>query len=220
MLVSRTLRNLPFDEALSYVDAGAAFIDLRRVDAFLEVHIPGSLCLLYEWGPGMAARARDCLPLDLPMILMESDSAGPYPHGAAERAHSGGVASAGHSDSIDYVHAAASLRGKGFTVLGSTSDPINQWAAARGVPASTEIVHKTVPGSGTVLDVGDPGAESMPDSVHIPIEALWSRVDELRGADRVAVLSGYGVRAALAVGILERAGVREVLFWSERLAKD
>lgn len=193
MLATRTLRDLSFDEALSEVDAGAAFIDLRTVEQYLEVHVPSSLCLVYEWGPGMAARARDCLPLDLPMILMEADD-------------------------IDLIHAAASLRGKGFTVLGKTADPINQWAASRGPPVSTEVVHSTIPGTGTVLDVGDPGAEKMPDAVHIPIEVLWHRVDEIRGAERMAVLAGYAVRAALAVGILERAGVKEVIFWSERLA--
>jgi rhodanese-related sulfurtransferase len=193
MLATRTLRDLSFDEALSEVDAGAAFIDLRTVEQYLEVHVPGSLCLVYEWGPGMAARARDCIPLDLPMILMEADD-------------------------IDLIHAAASLRGKGFTVLGKTADPINQWAARRGAPVSTEVVHSTIPGTGTVLDVGDPGAEKMPDAVRIPIEELWPRVDEIRGAERVAVLAGYAVRAALAVGILERAGVKEIIFWSERLA--
>jgi rhodanese-related sulfurtransferase len=198
VVTTRTLRDLPFHEALALVDAGAAFIDLRSVEPYLDVHIPGSLCLLYERGPGMASRARDCLPLELPLILEVSDENG----------------------GIDLVHAAASLRGKGFTVVGKTSDPINQWAGIRGVPSSTEIVHSTISGSGIALDVGDPGAEHMEDAIRIPIESLWHRVgDELAGAERVAIVSGYGVRAALAVGILERAGVGEVLFWSERLAR-
>ena len=94
MLATRTLRRLPFEEALAAVDTGAAFVDLRPTDAYLEVHIPASLALLYERGPGMASRARDCLPLDLPLVLVDLGE-------------------------LDYVHAAASLRGKGFTVLGS-----------------------------------------------------------------------------------------------------
>jgi rhodanese-related sulfurtransferase len=188
MLATRTLRDLPFEGALAAVDGGAAFVDLRQVDPYLDVHIPGSLCLVYEWGPGLAARARDCLPLDLPMVLMELDD-------------------------LDYVHAAASLRGKGFTVIGKTRDPINNWAAARGVPASTEVISRTVQGTGTVLDVGDPGADEMEDALHIPIDQLWRRAGEVKDATRVAIVSGYGVRAALAVGILERAGIKEILFW-------
>jgi rhodanese-related sulfurtransferase len=191
MLATRTLRDLPFDEALAAVDEGAAFVDLRQVDAYLEVHIPGSLCLVYEWGPGLPARARDCLPLDLPLVLMDLDE-------------------------VDYLHAAASLRGKGFTVLGKTRDAINNWAAARGVPASTEVITRTVEGTGTALDVGDPGADKMEDTIYIPIDQLWKRIGEVKDASRVAVLSGYGVRAALAVGILERAGIREILFWRSK----
>jgi rhodanese-related sulfurtransferase len=191
MLATRTLRDLPFEEALAAVDGGAAFVDLRQVDAYLEVHIPGSLCLVYEWGPGLAGRARDCLPLDLPLVLMDLDE-------------------------VDYLHAAASLQGKGFTVLGKTRDAINNWAAARGVPTSTEVITKTVEGTGTALDVGDPGADEMEDAVHIPIDQLWKRVGEVKDASRVAVLSGYGVRASLAVGILERAGIGEILFWRSK----
>jgi rhodanese-related sulfurtransferase len=190
MPVTSTIRSLPFDDALAAVESGAAFVDLRAVDAYLEVHIPGSLCLLYERGPGMASRARDCLPLDLPLILLELDE-------------------------LDYTHAAASLRGKGFTVLGKTEDAINGWADARGIPATTERARGTLPGEGTVLDVGDPRAPHADEALRIPIDELWVRVAELE-ATRVAVTSGYGIFASLAVGILERAGIDEVILWEGR----
>ncbi len=89
-----TLRELDVDDARAYVDGGAALVDLRPVDDFLDVHVRGSLPLVYEFGPGMASRARDCLPLDLPLILLGTHDA-------------------------DVDNAAASLRGKGFAVLGT-----------------------------------------------------------------------------------------------------
>jgi hydroxyacylglutathione hydrolase len=192
MLATRTLRELAFEDALQLVDEGAAFIDLRKPTAYLEVHIPGSLCLVYEFGPGMASRARDCLPLDMAMVLMD------------------------HGPDADYVHAAAGLRGRGFTVLGKVTDALNRWADARGIPASTEVIRSTVEGTGTVLDVGDVGAPAVQDATHIPIDRLWLRVEELGKPERVAVVGGYGVRAALAVGILERAGLNQVLFYTDR----
>jgi hydroxyacylglutathione hydrolase len=192
MLAAQTLKDLSFDEAIACVDNGAAFVDLRRPGAYLEVHIPGSLCLVYEFGPGMASRARDCLPLDLPFVLMDL------------------------GDEFDYVHAAASLRGKGFTVLGKLEDALNAWASERGVPASTDITSSTISGTGTVLDVRDAGAPHMEDAVSIPVDQLWQRVDELGGPTRVAVLAGYGVRAALAIGILERAGIAEIIFFTKK----
>jgi hydroxyacylglutathione hydrolase len=188
VLTTTTLRELDLDDALTLVDEGAAFIDLRPVDAYLDVHVPGSLELLYEFGPGMASRARDCLPLDLILVLMDLGDA-------------------------DLINAAASLRGKGFTVAGSVADGINAWAERRGPPGSTDVVRGPHAPQGLVLDVCDPGAGSVPDAVRIPIEKLWWRVDEVASEPRVVVAAGAGVRAALAVGMLERAGVDAIVFW-------
>lgn len=187
MVTRPSVRTLPFEATAAAVERGAAFVDLRPIESYLEVHIPGSLALLYEFGPGMASRARDCLPLSVPLVLLEL----------------------GHGDG---AHAAGSLRGKGFTVLGQLSDGINEWAAGGGSPVSTEIV--TQP-QGRVLDVGDPGAQPGEDATRIPVDRLWARASELGDDEAITVASGYGVRAALAVGILERFG-HEVAIWDSR----
>lgn len=188
MATATTLLTLSFEESLTLSDEGAAFVDLRRIDDYLDVHVPASLELLYEFGPGMAARARDCLPLELPLILLDLGEG-------------------------DAVHAAASLRGKGFTVLGRVEDAINQWARIRGRPASTDVVSGSAAPEGAILNVGDPGARRLASAITIPIETLWPRLHEIAHEPRVTVVAGAGVRAALAVGMLERAGVDEVLFW-------
>ncbi|MGH2788087.1 MAG: rhodanese-like domain-containing protein [Actinomycetota bacterium] len=190
MPVPTTLLNLEFDEARAAVDEGAIFVDLRPSLDYLDVHIPGSIALLYEFGPGMAARARDCLPLDVPLVVLDD-----------------GVS--------DCPHAAASLRGKGFRVLGAVDDAINKWAAVASV-SSTEVVTGETAPPATVVDVGDPGAEPFSEAMVVPIERLWARAGELAPKAPLAVVSGFGVRAALAVGILERAGAGDVLVWSRR----
>jgi len=187
MLTRPSVRTLPFEDAAAAAERGAAFVDLRPIESYLEVHIPGSLALLYEFGPGMASRARDCVPLGVPLVLLDL----------------------GHGDG---AHAAGSLRGKGFTVLGQVTDGINEWAAAGGSPVSTEIVTRP---QGRVLDVGDPGAGPGEDATRIPVETLWARVSELDNGESITVASGYGVRAALAIGILERFG-HEVVVWDSR----
>ena len=182
-----TLQTIELDDALARVKSGALLCDLRGAADYLEVHIPGSIGLVYEFGPGMAGRARDCIPLNIPLILLSSGNA-------------------------DTRHAAASLRGKGFHVMGEVSDALNLWADAHGKLESTDLVDGPVPPSEPVLDVGDAGRRKHSGSLDIPIEVLWSRMEELRNEGSVTVLCGKGLRAALAVGMLERVDVN-VKLW-------
>lgn len=195
MLRSTTLRQLDFHEALAHVGHGGAFVDLRPIDDYLDVHVPGSLALLYEFGPGMAARARDCLPLSVPLVLLDL----------------------GHGDTVNAVGA---LRGKGFTVAGSVNDGINRWIETGGSPTSTEVLESARASGGIALEVGDPGTGETRGARHVPIELLWSRLEEFRNEPRVVVVAGIGVRAALAVGMLERAGVEEIVFWKKPRSRD
>ena len=189
MLATSTIRDLSFSEAAKSIDAGAAFVDLRPVEQYLDVHIPGSLSLLYERGPGFQSRARDCIPLNVPLILLGREG-------------------------VDMVNAAASLRGRGFDVPGQVTDGINEWSRWYGTPASTETYRGPEPTQGVVLDVYDPGAIPLDNSTQIPIEKLWSRSAEVAGESLVFVAAGRGVRAALAVGILERAGTPDIIYWN------
>jgi rhodanese-related sulfurtransferase len=189
MPVTTTLLELEFEEAKAAVEGGAAFVDLRPSRDYLDVHIPGSLGLMYEFGPGMAGRARDCIPLEVPLVLLDD----------------------GESDCI---HAAASLRGKGFEVLGKVTDAINKWTEVGSVK-STEVVTGDDTSNATILDVGDPGSIRSDGSLRVPVERLWMKAPELARQSPIIVIAGFGVRAALAVGILERAGA-EVMVWMRR----
>ena len=188
MAVTTTVKRLTFDEALEVVEMGGAFVDLRPTDAYLDAHVPGSLDVVYEQGPGMSSRARDCLPLSLPYVLLDL----------------------GHGD---LALATAALRGRGFDVVGAVDDALNQWAGKGRTIASTEIVTGDDVPDGTVLHVSDPGVLAPEGAVTIPADELWPRCDELDRSARVVVVTGYGVRAGLAVGILERNGFRDVALW-------
>ena len=191
MVTTSTLKSLSFSETMRHVNEGAAFVDLRDVRSYLDVHIPGSLSLLYESGPGFQSRARDCIPLEVPLVLMEREG-------------------------VEMVNAASSLRGRGFDVTGVVQDAVNEWAKWYGTPSSTETYRGPRPRHSLVLDVSDPGVVGADSATVIPIEQLWERSHEVAAEPRVVVASGYGVRAALAVGILERAGVKETIVWDTR----
>jgi rhodanese-related sulfurtransferase len=188
VLATSTIKDLSFSEATRNIDAGGAFVDLRPVQAYLDVHIHGSLSLLYERGPGFQSRARDCIPLKVPLVLLDSEE-------------------------VDMVHAAASLRGRGFKVPGKLTDGVNEWARWYGTPASTEVYRGPEPRQGLVLDVSDPGAGPLKNAMTIPVEQLWAGASKIAGESRIFVAGGRGVRAALAVGILERAGAKDVVYY-------
>jgi rhodanese-related sulfurtransferase len=188
MAVTTTVKRLTFDEALDVVEMGGALIDLRPTPAYLDAHVPGSLDVVYETGPGMSTRARDCLPLSIPYVLLDL----------------------GYGD---MALATAALRGKGFSVVGSVEDSLNQWAGKGRRIASTETITESTAPEGTVLHVADPGASAPEGAVTIPADDLWPRCDEIDRSLPVAVVAGWGVRAGLAVGILERNGFDDVALW-------
>lgn len=188
MTLATALKRLTPNEALVFIDAGASYVDLRKVNDYLDVHIPASLSLQYEFGPGLPGRARDCVPLSVPLILL--DEAG-----------------------IDVEEVAAALRGKGFVVPGVLEGGLKAWASAHGTPTSSDVLEGDAEPMGTVLDVGDPGVEPPEGAVHIPIELLWDRAEQIPHDRPATVVAGSGVRAAIAVGILERSGIDQISFW-------
>jgi rhodanese-related sulfurtransferase len=188
MAVTATVKRMAFDEALEVVETGGAFVDLRPTAPYLDAHVPGSLDVMWESGPGMSTRARDCLPLSIPYVLLDL----------------------GHGD---VALAAAALRGKGFSVVGSVDDGLNQWAGTGARIASTEVITGTTPPPGTLLHVNDPGATAPEGAVSIPADDLWPRCGELDASLPVVVVAGWGVRAGLCVGILERNGFGDVVLW-------
>ena len=190
MPVLTTLKTLTLDHAIRELNAGALFIDLRHTKDYLAAHIPNSIALLYEDGPGMPSRARDCLPLETPVIL--EDASG-----------------------IDIANAAAALRGKGFNVLGHVEDALDGWRA-RGIRLATTEVLRVPPPGEVILDVGDPGAAPPEDALRVPVETLWRALDEFQGIEHIVIAVGYGVRAAMAVGMLERADVGKIQLWRTR----
>lgn len=183
------MKDFRLDEARAHLSHGAALVDLRPAEEFLDVHVAGSLPLVYEFGPGMSNRARDCLPLDLPLILLGTHD-------------------------VDLEHAAASLRGKGFAVVGALRGGVEEWARSEGRPVSTALLDR-MPDKATIVDVGDPGAPSVEGAVKIPAESIWVRAGELDPAGPVVIPCGFGIRAALAVGVLEHHGFRDVSLYRE-----
>lgn len=163
-------------------------IDLRPVDEYLARHWVGSIPLLFEDGPGLGGRARDLLPLDARLVLLEDSNS-----------------------ALD--DSAASFRGKGFDVAGYLEAGVYGRRPANDVGiSSTPDISIDEAESLFLLDVVDPGSLSDGRGLLIPAERLWLRAGELDKKSRIGVLAGWGVRAAAALGILEKIGFRDLVF--------
>jgi rhodanese-related sulfurtransferase len=163
---------------------GGILIDLRPVDDYLARHIPRSIPLLFESGPGLGGRARDLLPLDARLVLLEDDVS-------------------------DLTESVDSFRGKGFEVAGYLEGGVDGWPD--GDLAATPAIQLDEWKKGPLLNVNDPGTIPPDGALPIPTERLWQRYQEIP-AGAIGVLAGWGVRAAAAVGILEFLGLRELTF--------
>ena len=188
------LRTLSAARVAEILAGDGLVVDLRPIDTYLAAHIRGSVPLLYEAGPGLGGRARDLLPLDARLIVLD-DGASPL-----DRA-------------VD------SFRGKGFEVVGAVAGDPETWP---GGPVATPVVALTdAPGTLALIDVADPGTVVPSEygvGARIPAELLWDRAGELGRTMQLGVLAGWGVRAAAAVGILEKLGFSSVTFVRTRPA--
>ena len=182
------LRNLTPARARELLAGDALAIDLRPVGEYLAGHIHGSIPLLYEAGPGLGGRARDLLPLEARLVLLDD---GVYP---VERA-------------------ADSFRGKGFDVVGVLTGGVRAWADPL---VTTPVIQLAdTPDVLALINVSDPGTVLPPGhgvGASIPVERLWDKAGELGRNWDLGILAGYGVRAAAAVGILETLGFTKLTF--------
>lgn len=188
MTTTTGLRAISPERVAQILRGEGVIVDLRPPPAFLSRHILGSVPLLYEAGPGLGGRARDLLPLESRVILLEDGSS-----------------------PLD--KAADAFRGKGFEVVGYFAGGVEAWPAT---PGGTPVMAlASAPRDLALVNVADPGTvveATWQPPARIPAEELWARSGELDASEPLGVLAGWGVWAAAAIGILEHLGFRKLTF--------
>jgi len=183
-----TVRSLTPERAQEILRDGGLAIDLRPVDTYLAGHVAGSIPLLFEAGPGLGGRARDLLPLDARLVLLD-DGVSPL------------------------EKAADAFRGKGFDVVGSFAGGVAGWPG--GSVATPTIALADARDVLALVALADPATLVPPEhgvGARIPADRLWTGAGELGRNWDLGVLAGWGVRAAVAIGILEHLGYTKLTF--------
>ncbi len=191
-------RPLTINEAIPHFQRGAALLDTRSRDAFVALHVPGSVHL--EADDQLSNRVGFILPPDLPLILLVKNEA-------------------------DYRQVVFSLARVGYDkVTGYLSEGLDGWKAM-GLPVASgdianispvELHDLIINGNGSrpvVLDVREPwefAQGHIPGAVLIPLGQLAGRLTELDSEHPVAVVCATGNRSQSAAALLGQKNFKKI----------
>jgi glyoxylase-like metal-dependent hydrolase (beta-lactamase superfamily II)/rhodanese-related sulfurtransferase len=188
--LARELQPLSLDEVLRLVNTGAQALDVRDPADFEGAHLAGSLNI--GLGGAYATWAGTILARDTPIVLIAEP--GRETEAALRLGRIG----------FDYV--AGYLEG-GMPALEMRPDLLRR---TERITAATLAERLATPEPPVVLDVRMPGEwqeQHIAGSVHIPLNHLRERLQEVPRHQRLVVHCQSGYRSAIAAGLLEQHGV-------------
>lgn len=183
-------------DAIPHFRRGAAMLDTRSKDAFVEKHVQGAVHLPAD--DQLSNRVGFVLPPDIPLILLVNDES-------------------------EYRKAVLSLARVGYeNVIGYLEDGLRAWEAY-GLPTTSGDVEDVQPSDLQVLlndgvrplivDVREPWEYQMghvDGAKLIPLGQLAQRVSELDPEHPVAVICQSGSRSQSAAALLAQKGFKKV----------
>jgi glyoxylase-like metal-dependent hydrolase (beta-lactamase superfamily II)/rhodanese-related sulfurtransferase len=164
--------------AAPMIDPNAWVIDLRPRSDYFAGHVRGSLNI--EWGSSFAPWTGWLVPFGEPVHLVLGPLQNP-------------------------VWAATELGRIGYRVSGATTD-LSGIDLATGRTADTEQLAEAIEAGATVVDVRDPSERIVSHAagtIHVYVPDLRQ---EIPGKEDVWLVCATGFRAAVAAGLVERAG--------------
>ncbi|RPI83882.1 MAG: MBL fold metallo-hydrolase [Chloroflexi bacterium] len=189
---------LSLNEAIPHFQRGAALLDVRTKDEFVELHVPGSIHI--EADDQLSNRIGFVLHPNQPIILMLSDQK-------------------------DYEKVVYGLARVGYDlVAGYLEGGIQEWQAG-GLPVTSgdiqnltsdelyDLMNNTNGRKPIVIDVREPwefAQGHIPGAVLIPLGQLSSRVEEIDATQPVAVVCATGNRSQSAAAILGQKGFSKI----------
>lgn len=196
LLGTITPRPISIHDAIPHFRRGAAMLDTRPKQAFVERHVPGAINL--PAGGDLSNRIGFVLPSETPIVLLLSDP-----------------------DSYEQV--VYSLARVGFeNVIGYLEDGLRGWEAM-GLPVTSGDVEDVHPKAlhamfddearPVVIDVREPWEYAqghVPGSRLIPLGQLSRHVNELDPQQPVAVICQTGSRSQSAAALLAQKGFQKI----------
>ena len=188
--LQRSLTPLPLEEALRLKNAGAQLLDTRDSADFEGAYLVDSVNI--GLGGSYATWAGILLNRERPIVLIAEP-------GREEEA-------ALRLGRIGFDHVAGFLEG-GMAALESRPNLIRRVERVTAATLAEQLASSRPP---VVLDIRTPGERSqkrIPGSIHIPLNHLPERIDEVPRDTPLVVHCAGGYRSAIAAGILAQHGL-------------
>jgi glyoxylase-like metal-dependent hydrolase (beta-lactamase superfamily II)/rhodanese-related sulfurtransferase len=191
--LERALKPLALDDALRLRNVGAQILDVRDPAYFAAVHLAGSINV--GLGGQFASWAGTLLDREKPIVIIAEPG----------REQEAGT----RLGRIGFDHVAGYLQG-GMRALDHNPEPVQRterWDAQR---LADELASPEPP---LVLDVRTPQerkASWIDGSLHIPLNHLHERLDEVPRDRKIVVQCAGGYRSSMGASILKRRGIENV----------
>ncbi len=193
-LLKRNLHPLTLEEVLRKAGAGAQLLDTRDAADYEGAHLRGSINI--GLGGQYASWAGTLLRRDRPIVLITES-------GAEEE-------SALRLGRIGFDHIAGYLEG-GMHALDERPDLLSRTDRITAAALRDRLDSERPP---LVLDIRsgqERAAKSIRGSLHVPLNHLEERLDEIPTGATVVVQCAGGYRSAMAASILKRNGIADVM---------
>ncbi len=194
-LLKRNLNPLSLDEVLNRAGAGGQVLDTRDAAEYEGAHLKGSINI--GLGGQYASWAGTLLRRDRPIVLVTES-------GAEEE-------SALRLGRIGFDHIAGYLDG-GMHALADRPDLVGRTDRITAATLEDRLDRDDPPP--VILDIrsGSERTEKhIPGSLHVPLNHLEQRLEEIPGDATVIVQCAGGYRSAMAASILKRHGIDDVM---------
>ncbi len=193
-LLKRNLHPLTLEEVLRKAGDGAQLLDTRDASDYEGAHLRGSINI--GLGGQYASWAGTLLRRDRPIVLITES-------GAEEE-------SALRLGRIGFDHIAGYLEG-GMHALDDRPDLLSRTDRITAAALRDRLDTERPP---LVLDIRsgqERAAKSIRGSLHVPLNHLEERLDEIPTGATVVVQCAGGYRSAMAASILKRNGIADVM---------
>jgi rhodanese-related sulfurtransferase len=191
--LARELRPMTVDELLSEQSAGAQVLDTRDASEFAAAHLAGSINigLVGQY----ATWAGTILRRDQPIIIVSAPAA------EAE--------SAMRLGRIGFDHVIGYLRG-GLLSVDARPDLIRSTERLAPELAAERLASDSPPVAVDVRTTGERSQKRIEGSVHLPLNHLVERFEELPRDRPLLVLCAGGYRSSIAASLMQRHGFSNV----------